>query len=299
VAVETISGAHRLPAAEGRLRAVWRQGRALPWLPLLILGVVVFCGIFANQLILHDPEDPSPLLRLQPPAWQSGGSWSYPLGTDPIGRDILSRLIAGSRVTLIIALTVVVISGTIGTLIALIAGYFQGWADAVFMRLTDAVISMPFLVIAVAIAGVVGPSLLNLIAILGLLSWASYARILRGEVLRLKHADFITLARITGVPTWQILLRHIFPSLVNTLIVLATLQMGITVIAAASLDFLGLGVPPPTPAWGSMLSEGRPYVATAWWVVTMPGIAIALTVMATNLLGDWLRMRLDPRHRGM
>lgn len=282
-----------------RMRGILRTLRGMPLLSLFIIAVVVFCGIFSDVLTPHDPEEPAPLLRLTPPAWQSGGDWSYPLGTDPVGRDILSRLIAGCRVSLIIGLTVVFIAGAIGTTIALVSGYFQGWADTILMRLTDAVISMPFLVIAVAVAGVLGASLRNLILVLGLLSWASYARILRGEVLRVKHNDFVTLARITGVPAWRILARHIFPNIANTLIVLATLQLGVTVIAAASLDFLGLGVPPPTPAWGSMLSEGRPYIARAWWVVTMPGAAIFVTVVATNLMGDWLRLKLDPKRRGI
>ncbi|OAI41540.1 hypothetical protein AYO38_00465 [bacterium SCGC AG-212-C10] len=277
----------------------WRVIRQLPIFPLFIITLVIFCGVFSNVLVPHDPEVPDPLLRLQPPAWQDGGSWDYPLGTDAVGRDIFSRLIAGARVSLIIGLTVVFIAGGIGTTLALISGYFRGVTDLIVSRLTDAVISMPFLVIATAAAGVLGASMRNLILILGLLSWAGYARILRGEVLRVSQLDFVTLAKITGVPSWRILAFHIFPNIANTLIVLATLQLGTTIIASASLDFLGLGIPPPTPAWGSMLSEGRAYIRTAWWVVTMPGIAIALLVMATNLLGDWLRVRLDPRQRGM
>lgn len=273
--------------------------RRAPIIPLAIIAVLVICGIFGEWIAPHDATRPDPLLRLTPPAWQEGGSWSYPLGTDPVGRDILSQIIVGARVTLIIGFTVVAISGGIGLVVALVSGYFQGWADMVLMRLTDAVISMPFLVIAIAVAGIVGQSLTNLILILGLLSWAVYARVLRGEVLRVKQADFVTWARISGTPSWRILFKHVFPNIANTLIVLATLQLGVTVIAAASLDFLGLGVPPPTPAWGSMLSDGRPYMTTAWWVITMPGIAIALTVMATNLLGDWMRIRLDPKQQAV
>jgi peptide/nickel transport system permease protein len=277
----------------------WKLVRSLPIIPLVILAIVLVCGIFGTFFAPHDPEVPDPLLRLQPPAWQEGGDWSYPLGTDPVGRDILSRLIVGSNVSLIIAVTVVLIAGGIGTSFALIAGYFRGAADMVISRLTDAVISMPFLVIATAAAGIFERSLVNLILILGLLSWAGYARILRGEVLRVSQLDFVTLARITGVPSWRILAFHIFPNIANTLVVLVTLQMGTTIIAAASLDFLGLGIPPPRPAWGSMLAEGRVYIRTAWWVITVPGIAIALTVMATNMMGDWLRLKLDPKRRGL
>jgi peptide/nickel transport system permease protein len=202
-------------------------------------------------------------------------------------------------VSLIIGVTVVLIAGGIGTALALISGYARGVSDMVISRLTDAVISMPFLVIATAAAGVLGASLRNVILILGLLSWAGYARILRGEVLRVSQLDFVTLARITGVPSWRILFFHILPNIANTLVVLATLQLGTTIIASASLDFLGLGIPPPTAAWGSMLADGRTYIRTAWWVVTMPGIAIGLTVMATNLMGDWLRLQLDPKRRGL
>lgn len=277
----------------------WRAVRGAPIIPIAILAAVAVLGVFGNVIAPHDPESPDALLRLQPPAWQPGGSWTYPLGTDPVGRDILSRLIVGSQVSLVIGVTVVFIAGTIGTTLALLAGYVRGATDAVISRITDAFISMPFLVVAVAFAGILGTSLFHLILILGLLSWAGYARILRGEVLRVCQQDFILLARITGVPAWRIMLRHVFPNIANTLIVLATLQLGITIIASASLDFLGVGIPPPRPAWGSMLAEGRIYMRTAWWVVTMPGIAIALTVMSTNLLGDWLRVKLDPKNRGM
>ena len=280
-------------------RRYWAALRGAPLIPIAILSVVVFCGIFGNFIAPHDPEAPDPLLRLQPPAWEADGDWTYPLGTDPVGRDMLSRLIVGSQVSLLIGVTVVLIAGTIGTVLALLSGYFRGFADAVISRITDAFISMPFLVIAVAFAGIVGPSLNHLILILGLLSWAGYARILRGEVLRVCQQDFILLAQITGVPAWRIMLRHVFPNIANTLIVLATLQLGITIIASASLDFLGLGIPPPRPAWGGMLAEGRIYMRTAWWVVTVPGVAIALTVMSTNLMGDWLRVKLDPKNRGM
>ena len=284
--------------ARGRTRRWWAVLRDAPLIPAIILLVVVFFGIFGQWVTPHDPEAPELVRRLQPPAWQTG-DWSYVLGTDPLGRDILSRIISGARISLILAFAVVGIAGSIGTLLALIAGYFQGWVDAAIMRLTDAVIAMPFLVLAIAIAGVLGQSLLNIILLIGLLIWTGYARILRSEVLQIKQADFVVLARISGVPTHRILRRHILPNIINTLVVLATLQLGVIIVAAASLDFLGLGVPPPTPTWGGDLSTGRTYIRTAWWVITIPGIAIALTVMAMNLLGDWLRVRLDPKQQGL
>lgn len=297
----TLTGDVLTPAfSSTRPHARWFAAiRRLPLLPTVILGLVVISAVFGPWLAPHDPDAPDVMRRLQPPAWSDGGDWSHPLGTDPIGRDILSRIIVGARVSALIAVTVVVISGSIGTLVALVSGYFQGWIDAVLMRITDAVISIPFLVLAVAVAGLVGQSLTNLILILGLLSWSSYARVLRSEVLKIKHSDYVTLARITGVPTPRIMAVHVFPNLVNTLVVLATLQLGVAVLAAASLGFLGLGVPPPTAEWGAMLSEGRLYISSAWWVATIPGIAISGMVMSVNILGDWLRSRLDPKLRGI
>jgi peptide/nickel transport system permease protein len=299
MAADATQAAALAKAGDSGRRSWTGRARGLPIFSLIVLGVVVFCGIFGPWIVPHDPEVPDPILRLRPPVWEDGGSWDYPLGTDPLGRDILSRLIDGARVSLLIGIASVLIAGTIGVLIALLSGYFQGSTDAVLMRVTDAMIAMPFLVIGVAAAGFFGASLRNVILILGFLSWASYARVLRGEVLQVKQADYVTLARITGVPTWRILLRHIFPALANTLIVLATLQVGIAIVAAASLGFLGLGVQPPQAEWGSMLADGRLYIQTSWWVVTMPGIVIALTVMSINFLGDWLRVRLDPKQRGL
>ena len=270
-----------------------------PVVPLAWLGLTLICAIFGEWIAPHDAERPDPVLFLIPPVWESGGSFDYILGTDAVGRDILSRLIVGARVSLLVGVSVVALAGVIGTLVALVSGYFGRWVDALLMRITDAFMSLPFLVVAVALAGIIGPSTRNLIIVLSVFTWATYARVLRSEVIRLREADFIVLARITGAPAWRILLHHLLPNVVNTLIVLLTLQVGIAIIAAASLGFLGLGVPPPTPEWGAMLSDGRQYISSAWWVVTMPGIALALTVMSFNLLGDWLRTRLDPREQGL
>ena len=233
----------------------------------------------------------------RPPGWVAGGSWSYPLGTDNLGRDIYTRTIYGSRISLIVGFIVVFIGGSLGTTLALIAGYVGKWADAFIMRVTDAFFAMPFLMVAIVLAAILGPSLINLIVVLAAVGWTRYARVIRGEVLRLKEMDFVAAAKLAGTRTPMLMWRHIFPNVVNTLLVLATLELGSTVIAAAALGFLGLGLPPTIPAWGSMLAEGRPYIASAWWIALFPGLAIAIMVLGTNLLGDWLRWRLDPRYR--
>jgi peptide/nickel transport system permease protein len=282
-----------------RLAVLREQVASLPAIPVILLAAVVLMGVLAPVLAPYDPNEQNLFDRLLPPAWNEGGEWSHPLGTDRLGRDVLSRLIYGSRASLAVGFTVIAIAGSIGCVLALWSGYVGGWADHAIMRLTDAVMSMPFLVVALALASLRRPSLGYLIVILGALGWANYARVLRSEVLRLRASDFVLLARIAGAGRIRILYKHVLPNIANTLIVLATLQLGATVIAAASLDFLGLGVPATTPTWGAMLSDGRANIRTAWWLATFPGIIIMLTVLSINLLGDWLRVRLDPRHRGM
>lgn len=247
-----------------------------PLFSVVVLSIVVVSGVLAPLLAPFDPNEQNLLVRLQPPAWSEGGNWEHPLGTDRLGRDVLSRLIYGSRVSLAVGFAVVAFAGTIGCLLALWGGYFGGWTDHAVMRVTDAVMAMPFLVVALALASLRRPSLGYLIVILGALGWATYARVLRSEVLRLRNSDFVLLARIAGCSRVRILYKHILPNIANTLIVLATLQLGATIIAAASLDFLGLGVPPTTPTWGAMLSDGRANIRTAWWLATVPGVVIML-----------------------
>jgi peptide/nickel transport system permease protein len=273
---------------------------ALKGIPLIsagILVVVVAAGLLGPLAAPYDPEENDLLNSFLPPLWKQGGSMAHPLGTDQFGRDVLSRLIVGARISLLVGCMAVFFSGSIGTTVAITAGYLGGKVDAVLMRTTDAMLSMPYLLIGVALAGIMGPGLLNLVVVLAVLGWSSYARIIRSEVLRVKTQDFIVLARITGCSTARILWKHIFPNIVNTMIVLATLQLGITIILAASLSFLGMGVPPPTPEWGLMVAEGREYLSSAWWLATLPGLCILLTCLAANLLGDWLRLRLDPKFR--
>ncbi|MBW2053257.1 MAG: ABC transporter permease [Deltaproteobacteria bacterium] len=286
-----------------RFRKIFSAIREAPKFPTVVLLVFLFCGvlgnhaIFGNLILPHDPNKTSFMDALSPPFWMEGGSAKYILGTDQLGRDLLSRIIAGAGVSLEIGIMVVFFAGLIGSLVAMTAGYIGGRIDMILMRLLDMVISMPFLVLAVTLAAIVGASKYNLIFIISALAWAWYARVLRSEVLRLKEGDFIRLAIVAGCSKPRIMIRHIFPNIVNSLVVLMSLNLGVVIIAEASLSFLGLGVPPPDPAWGSMISEGRNYIGQAWWLCVWPGLAILFTVLSFNLLGDWLRVRLDPKFR--
>lgn len=226
--------------------------RKAPWVSVVILIVFLVCGLFGTFIMPHDPLKTNFTETLNPPFWQEGGSLGYFLGTDYMGRDILSRLIQGAGISLQVGFIVIVLAGILGTVVALLSGYLGGWVDTILMRITDTFLSMPYLMIAIALAAVLGPSKNNIILILVILGWAGYARVLRGEVLRVKEGDFVRLAIVAGCSKTRIMLRHIFPNIVNTLVVLATLQLGIVIIMESSLSFLGLGVPPPEPAWGSM-----------------------------------------------
>jgi peptide/nickel transport system permease protein len=279
------------------VRRVGERLGGIPVLPVTIIAVVLVSGLIGPFLVPHNPEEGELGKQFAPPIWKAGGTIMHPFGTDHMGRDVLSRLIVGSRISLMLGCMAVFFSGSIGTAVAITAGYLGGKVDAVLMRMTDAMLSMPYLLIGVALAGIIGPGLLNLVLVLAVLGWASYARVIRSEVLRIKTLDFVVLARITGCTTLRILLKHVFPNIVNTLIVLATLQLGITIILAASLSFLGMGVSPPTPEWGLMVAEGREFIDSAWWLAVLPGVCILLTCLAANLLGDWLRLRLDPKYR--
>lgn len=278
----------------GKTAAFFKEA---PKIPTLILLVFVFCGIFGTYIAPHDPVKTSFMEALTPPFWAEEGSMKYLLGTDHLGRDVLSRIIMGAGVSLQVGLMVVFVAGLVGAVLGILAGYYGGIIDVVIMRIVDMVLSMPFLVLAVTLSAILGASKYNMIVILAFVAWAWYSRVIRAEVLTLKEADFVRLAQVAGCSGTRIMVRHIFPNVVNSLVVLATLNLGVVIIAEASLSFLGLGVPPPDPAWGSMISEGRNYIMQAWWLSVWPGVAILLTVLSFNLLGDWLRVRLDPKFK--
>src|SRR6266403_321492 len=285
-----------LAAAPARRRSGWR-GHRLPMVPLAIIGVFVFVALFANFLSPADPEEQTLRQRFTPPVWDERGSWKHVLGTDRLGRDLLSRIIWGSRVSLTAGVLTVLLASGVGAGVGLVAGYHGGRVDTVLMRITDATMSFPVILLALILAVTIGPSFVNVVIAIAVILWARYARVIRGQVLTLMELDFITQARIAGASAWRIILRHLFPNTLNTLVVLTTLQVGYVIIVEASLSFLGAGIPPPTPAWGSMISEGRDFVTSAWWVSFLPGLAILLVVLAFNLLGDWLRDTLDPKLR--
>jgi peptide/nickel transport system permease protein len=267
--------------------------RGLPIFSGAILALFIVAGALGPLLSPHDPTRVDLANALAPPGF-AGGSWRYPLGTDQLGRDILSRIIGGARISMLVAMAVVLISGSLGLMIALLSGYLGGRLDAFLMRIADAALAFPYLLLAVVIVAIYRPSAINVVIVLALAGWASYARIIRSEVLALKTQDFVTMAQVMGArPAW-IIRRHLIPNVLNTLSVLATLQLGLAIVAEGSLSFLGLGVPPPNPSWGSMLAESRQYMFTTWWLPTFPGLALSLTVLSSNLFGNWLRTRNDP-----
>ena len=255
---------------------------------------MILIAILAPWLGLHNPNVGALDNRLKPPFWQSGGSLEFPLGTDTLGRDILTRIIYGARTTLSICALVVVIAGSIGTFLGIIAGYIGGWADIIIMRAVDLVYSLPAILLALLLGAIFGPSFQILIFIISFTLWAGYARMARAETLKVRGFDYIALAKIAGLSQAKIMLRHILPNVISPIIILATLQIGTIVIVEASLSFLGVGIPPPTADWGSMVAEGRSFIVTAWWLCIIPGVAIALTVLTFNLLGDALNDWLNP-----
>jgi peptide/nickel transport system permease protein len=275
----------------------WRL-KGFPLIPILILLLIAFVAIFADVLAPHDPQVGSLARRFRPPFWQEGGSMTYLLGTDHVGRDVLSRLIFGARVSVVVGITAVLFAGGVGTLLGIVSGYLGGWADQVVMRITDAWLALPALTFAIFLAAIVGPSELNIILILGLVYWTRYARVIRGEVLSLKQREFVRLAIVAGCSKRTIMWRHILPNVINSAVVLGTLMLGVVIVTEAALSFLGVGVPPPKPAWGLMMADGKKGLMVGyWWLTVFPGICIMLMVLSANLLGDWLRVKLDPQLR--
>jgi peptide/nickel transport system permease protein len=284
------------------LTVTWRlsafRSEGFPLIPMSILGLLLFAAIFANVLAPHDPEVGSLGERFRPPFWQQGGSEKFILGSDHLGRDVLSRLIFGARVSIVVGFTAVLFAGFVGTVLGILSGYLGGWVDQVIMRLTDAWLALPALTFAIFLAAVVGPSEMNIVIILGSVYWTRYARVIRGEVLSLKERDFVRLAIVAGCSKRTIMKRHILPNVLNSAIVLGTLMLGVVVVTEAALSFLGVGVPPPKPAWGLMLADGKKgMMAGYWWLTVLPGCCIMFMVLSANLLGDWLRVKLDPQLR--
>jgi peptide/nickel transport system permease protein len=259
---------------------------------LLLMGST---AVFAPQLAPWDPGRQMLLKRLKPPMWQERGLHEHPLGTDHLGRDILSRILYGGRISLGVGLTAVTLSALIGVTLGLVAGFFGGRADALIMRVVDVFLAIPYILLAMGVVFALGPSLLNVVLVMGVTRWVQFARIVRADVLSIREREFVAGARARGNRPLRLLLHHVLPNALTPIIVVATLELAFMIIYESALSFLGLGVQPPTPTWGWMLADGRNYIATAWWLATFPGLAIMLTVLAVNLLGDWLRDTLDPR----
>jgi peptide/nickel transport system permease protein len=265
-------------------------------LPAIVLVLMVFAAIFAAQIAPYDPLQTSLSQRLKPPAF-AGGSTAHLLGTDKLGRDILARIIWGARVSLSVAGLVILITASIGTVLGIVGGYLGGFVDSILMRVTDISLAFPAILIALLLAVTMGPGFTTVVLAISLLGWAPYARLIRGEVLKLRNADFVLQARIIGCSPARIMLTHIFPNVINTLLVLSTLFVGLVILTESALSYLGAGIPPPTASWGSMVADGHSLIDTAWWISFFPGIAIGLVSLSGNYLGDWLRDRLDPRLR--
>lgn len=288
------------PNLSYRRRPARRLAARLASLPigsLALLSLVLLAALLAPYVAPAPPGQVDLRASLRPPAWQEGSVPGHPLGTDQLGRDIASRLLYGARITLVVAVAAILISGSLGTALGLLAGYFGGWQDALVMRVTDTFLSIPFILMALAIVGVLGPSLTNLVVALAITNWAPYARMVRGETLSIRERGYVRLAQVAGCSHARIMFRHILPNAASSLIVLATLDLGKVVVLEAAMSFLGLGVQPPDVSWGLLVADGRKYMSVAWWYVTLPGLAIALTVLGGNLLGDWLRDKMDPGFR--
>jgi peptide/nickel transport system permease protein len=274
-----------LPGRAARLR--------LPWIPITIVSVLLICSLFAPWLAPHDPE----IVSIFDSKIAPGESLSHPLGTDILGRDILARLIYGARTAMFISLVALGTGAFVGSILGLIAGYRGGWVDILIMRSADAALGFPTVLVAMIVVTILGTGIENIVLAVVLTVWARFARMIRGDVLYIKELDFVTCAKIAGVADSMIILRHIFPNTVNTLMVVTSLLIGQVILLEASLSFLGLGLPPGAPAWGIMVSEGKSEILTVWWLSLLPGLAITIVVLAFNFFGDWLRDSLDPKLR--
>ena len=276
---------------------VYRFFRRWPIIPALVILALIVVAIFAPLISPYEPNLAILRSRFSPPMWVEGGTSEHILGTDQQGRDLLSRLVYGARISLIVVTASLWLGMIAGTALGLIAGYFGKWADEVIMRLIDVWLAVPFIMIVLVLVVAIGQSFPLLVGVLGASTWAGFTRQVRGLTLSLRQADYVALAKVAGASDTRIMVQHILPHTISIILVLASLQAGSLILAEGTLSFLGLGVPPPTPSWGSIVADGRSYLATAWWVSLFPGIAIFLVVMAFNFAGDWIRDRLDPRLR--
>ena len=275
----------------------WQTLSRVPVLQLVVIGVFFIVAIFGEVIAPYDYNAQDLLARFTPPAWLEGGTPKYLLGTDNLGRDILSRMIVGAHASFVVTLAALAFGSVLGSLIGLASGYFGGRLDTFIMRTADGMMAFPLVLAALLLVAVIGPGVHTVVIATSLILWARFARLIRGEVLSVRERDFVKLARIAGASNTRIMLVHILPNVLNSVVVLLTLQLGFVIIVEATLSFLGAGIPPPTPTWGQMVANGRTYIDTAWWMSLFPGLAIAVVVLAFNLLGDWLRDHLDPKLR--
>ena len=281
------------PARDGLLASL----RRLPVIPTTIIVLFIVISLFGEWLTPASAYDQNLRLRFLPPSWLEGGDARFLLGTDNLGRDILSRIIVGARASFIVAISALTFGSALGSIIGLASGYFGGRLDTFIMRTADGMMAFPLVLAALLLVAVIGPGVHTVVIATSLVLWARFARLIRSEVLSVRERDFVKLARIAGASSLRIMFIHILPNVLNSVVVLLTLQLGFVIIVEATLSFLGAGVPPPTPTWGQMVAAGRTYIETAWWISVFPGLAIAAVVLAFNLLGDWLRDHLDPKLR--
>lgn len=302
-------GMREYPPVVRELRSAWQFMRRWPAIPMAVLAALVFCGIFADVLATHDPYSGGLVSRHQPPPWLPDGMIheslrvneeirsEHLLGSDHAGRDVFSRMLHGARISLVVA-GIAIVSGFItGTTLGILSGYYGGWVDEAITRLVDIWQALPFLMVALVCVILFGQSTVLLLFLMVALAWNPFVRVIRSQTLVVKNQPYVDLARVAGCSPFRILIRHILPGVINTAVVIATLSVGSLILAEAALSFLGAGVPSPTPTWGSMVSDGRAYITSAWWPTVLPGLAIFLVVMSLNFTGDWLRDRLDPRLR--
>ena len=280
-----------------RVRTVLTTLRRAPLVPTLVLATILIAASFAPFIAPHSPTQQNLSNSLSPPVWHSEGSWNYPLGTDKLGRDILSRIMHGAQVSLSLSLLVIFIGGSAGTLLGLLSGYMGGRVDTIIQRGVEAILSLPLILVALVFVFRFGTSFNSVLFILSPFLAARFIRMVRGESLSVRERDFVALGRVVGTPTYRILWKHILPNVMNTVIVVATLEVGNLILLESTLSFLGVGVPPPRPAWGLMVADGRDFIATKYWLSLFPGLAILATVLSLNLFGDWLRDIMDPRLR--